>query len=162
MLFLIKKMVALFILLGIFSTSLLCLKVFGRRLNYCLAARIALTVMLLFTAVTHFVYTDGMQLMLPNWIPFKKSVVLISGFIEIAIAVAICIRQLRKIAAWILIVFFIMILPANIWASMMQVDFQKATHLGPGIEYLWFRIPLQLLFIGWTYGCCLSRKLNVL
>ncbi len=155
-------MVALFILLGIFSISLLCLRVFGRYFNYPLAARIALTVMLLFTAMTHFVYTDGMQLMLPNRIPLKKSVVLISGFIEIALAIAIGIPRFRKIAAWSLIAFLIMILPANIWASMMQVDFQKATHLGPGIEYLWFRIPLQLFFIGWTYGCCLSRKSNVL
>lgn len=155
-------MVALFILLGVFSISLLYLKVFGRHFNYPVAARLALTVMLLFTAMTHFVYTSGMQLMVPNWIPFKKTVVLISGFIEIAFAIAICIRQLRKIAAWSLIAFLIMILPANIWASMMQVDFQKATHLGPGIQYLWFRIPLQLFFIGWTYGCCLSKKSSVL
>lgn len=155
-------MVVLFILLGVFSICLISFKILRQDLDCFYAARIALTVMLLFTAVTHFVYTTGMQLMLPNWIPYKKSVVLISGFMEIAFAIAICIRRLRKIAAWSLIGFLILILPANIQATMMQVDLQNATHSGPGMVYLWFRIPLQLFFIGWTYACCLSKKSSVL
>ena len=30
-------------------------------------------------------------------------------------------------------------------------DYQKATVDGNGLNYLWFRIPLQLLFIAWAY-----------
>jgi hypothetical protein len=41
-------------------------------------------------------------------------------------------------------------LSANINAAIHKVDYEKATYEGPGISYLWFRIPLQLLFIAWV------------
>lgn len=154
-------MVVLFILIGIFSITTMFLKLFKQQLNYLFAARVALAFMLLFTAISHFIYTEGMQLMLPNWIPYKKKVILISGFIEIMFAILICLQRLRKIAAWSLIAFLILILPANIQATLRQVDIQNATYFGPGITYLWFRIPLQFFLIGWTYWCCLSKKVSL-
>jgi len=49
-----------------------------------------------------------------------------------------------------LILFFILILPANILAALKKVDYQKGTNDGPGAGYLWFRIPLQIFFIAWV------------
>jgi len=42
-------------------------------------------------------------------------------------------------------------LPANINAARKHTDFQKATNEGNGMIYLWFRIPLQVLFIAWVF-----------
>jgi uncharacterized membrane protein len=50
-----------------------------------------------------------------------------------------------------LIVFFVLLLPANINAAIKHIDYQKGTFEGQGLNYLWFRIPLQILFIVWTY-----------
>ena len=50
-----------------------------------------------------------------------------------------------------LIVFFILILPVNINAALRHIDYEKGTYEGPGTKYLWFRIPLQVLFILWVY-----------
>ncbi|WP_308990525.1 hypothetical protein QLS71_003470 [Mariniflexile litorale] len=38
--------------------------------------------MLLFTALGYFIFTNGMTLMLPNIIPFKKEMVYFTAFIE--------------------------------------------------------------------------------
>ena len=40
------------------------------------------------------------------------------------------------------------ILPANIIGSFKKVELGGMEN-GPG--YLYFRVPLQLLFVGWTY-----------
>lgn len=41
-------------------------------------------------------------------------------------------------------------LPANIIAAKQKINLEKASYDGPGLAYLWFRIPLQVLFIGWV------------
>jgi len=107
--------------------------------------------MLVFTAVAHFAFTKGMAMMLPHFIPYKTEVVYLTGMIEIAAAVGLFIPTFRTITAWLLIAFFVLILPANIYAALKQIDYQKGTFDGNGMTYLWFRIPLQFLFIVWTY-----------
>jgi uncharacterized membrane protein len=56
----------------------------------------------------------------------------------------------RVSAAVFLIFFFVILLPANIYAAMKGVDYQKGSYGGNGLTYLWFRVPLQLLFIAWV------------
>jgi uncharacterized membrane protein len=47
------------------------------------------------------------------------------------------------------------VLPANIYSAVKEVGLG-----GHGAAYLWFRIPLQLLFIGWAahFTGALRRK----
>ncbi len=59
--------------------------------------------------------------------------------------------DMRQLTAWLIILFFIAILPANIQAAIKHVDFQKGTYEGPGAKYLWFRVPLQVFFIAWVW-----------
>ncbi|WP_339709676.1 hypothetical protein [Cyclobacterium amurskyense] len=119
--------------------------------NFSLSARIGFSAMLLFTALGHFLFTEGMAMMIPDFLPFKKELVYFTGLIEIMAAIGLHVPQFRLLTAWLLILFFVLIIPANIKASMEQIDYQNATFEGNGLEYLWFRIPLQILFIGWVY-----------
>jgi len=41
------------------------------------------------------------------------------------------------LAGWLLIAFFILLVPANIYAAVKRVDFQKANFEGAGLKYLW-------------------------
>jgi uncharacterized membrane protein len=107
--------------------------------------------MLIFTAIAHFAFSPGMEMMLPSFIPYKPAVIYFTGVIEFAAAIGILIPGLRVVTAWLLIAFFILILPANIYAAIKNVDYQKAAYDGNGLNYLWFRLPLQLFFIVWTY-----------
>lgn len=141
----------LIILLSVFTLSLLATKIFRSKYEFALSGRIAMSAMLLFTAIGHFAFTKGMAMMLPGFIPYKTEIVYLTGIIEIVAAVGLLIPRFRIITAWLLIVFFFMILPANVYAAMNHVDYQKGTFDGTGPAYLWFRVPLQILFIGWTY-----------
>jgi uncharacterized membrane protein len=141
----------LIVLLVLFTLSLFASKLLQGKYNFALSGRIALSTMLLFTALGHFMFTEGMLLMIPDWIPFKKETVYITAIIEILAALALHIPQLRVLTAWLLILFFIAMLPANINASIKHLNYQTGTYNGKGINYLWFRIPLQFLFIIWVY-----------
>jgi uncharacterized membrane protein len=110
-----------------------------------------MAVMLVFTVVGHFAFTKGMAMMIPDFIPFKKELVYATGVMEILAAIGLLTPNLRVVTGWFLILFFIVLLPANINAAIKQIDYQKATFQGEGLNYLWFRIPLQILFILWTY-----------
>ena len=125
--------------------------------DFALAARIGMSVMLLFTAMAHFKFDQGMAMMLPDFIPYKLSVVHLTGILEIAAAVSILIPGLSVVSGWLLMGFFILILPANIYSAINHVDMQNATYEGNGLTYLWFRIPLQFVYIAWVFFSCVKN-----
>lgn len=141
----------LVVLLTAFVIAVFVIKIINDVYDIALSARIAMAVMLVFTAIGHFAFTKGMIMMVPDFVPFKKEVVYLTGFIEIAAAVGLLIPGLRMVTGWLLILFFLLLLPANIKAAIEQIDYQKGTLGGPGMGYLWFRVPLQILFMVWTY-----------
>ncbi|HRP32336.1 MAG TPA: hypothetical protein PKV73_10610 [Agriterribacter sp.] len=141
----------LIVLLSVFVASILITRIFYGEFDLVLSGRIAMSVMLLFTAVAHFVFTRGMTMMLPEIFPYKTAMIYLTGVVEIAAAAGLLIPGWRVITGWLLIVFFMLLLPANIYAAQKHVDYQKGTYNGSGLTYLWFRIPLQVLFILWTY-----------
>lgn len=141
----------LIVLIAASVIALFTLKIINGVYDFSSAARIGMTAMLLFTAMGHFMFTDGMTKMIPYFIPFKKELVYFTAIVEICGAIGLQITQFRTVTAWLLIVFFLLILPANIKASVEQLNYQKATYDGNGLMYLWFRIPLQVLFIAWVY-----------
>ena len=141
----------LIVLITVFTISLITTKLIRGNLLIALSGRIAMSVMLVFTAVAHFAFTKGMSMMVPDFIPYKTEIIYFTGIIEIAAAIGLLIPNVRIITAWLLIAFFILILPANIYAAMKQIDYQHGTFDGNGLTYLWLRVPLQILFIVWTY-----------
>lgn len=141
----------LIVLLVSFVISLIVLKIINGEMDYALSGRIAMSVMLLFTSIAHFVFTKGMAMMLPPFIPFKTEIVYLTGVIEMIAAIGLLIPRLSEVTGWLLIVFFILLLPANIYAASKQIDYEKASFDGKNLNYLWFRIPLQIVFIAWVY-----------
>jgi len=121
---------------------------FKSLLSASLMGRVALATMLVFTGSSHFLKTPEMVQMLPEFLPYKIQLVYFTGLLEIAFAAGLMSPRYSKWASIGLILFFLAILPANIIGSIKRV------HLGGmenGPSYLYFRIPLQLLFIGWAY-----------
>jgi uncharacterized membrane protein len=117
------------------------------------AARIAMAVMLVFTSIGHFRFAKGMAMMIPDMIPYKTTMVYITGIIEIVAAVTLLLPATREATGIFLVGFFLLLLPANIYAAMHRINYENATADGPGLTYLWFRVPLQALFIIWTLFC---------
>ncbi|SFU72615.1 Uncharacterized membrane protein [Pustulibacterium marinum] len=141
----------LFVLLIATLIAVTVYKLVNGTYNLPLAASIGMSIMLLFTAMGHFMFTKGMAMMIPDFIPYKAALVYVTAFIELCGAIALHISSFQKVTAWLLIFFFIMMLPANIYAALKHVDYQNATYTGNGLNYLWFRIPLQFVYIAWVY-----------
>lgn len=121
--------------------------------------KIALTVMLFFTAAGHFKFKKGMAMMLPLFVPAKSLIIIATGLFEILLAIAIHITVVQVASGWLLVAMFIFFLPANIYAASRHLDYEKGTYDGKGLLYLWFRIPFQLFLIGWTYYSVISSSL---
>ena len=141
----------LIVLLLSFTISLFVIKIINNEYDFKLSARIAMSIMLIFTAIGHFAFTKGMSMMIPQFIPYKETFVYLTGVFEILLAISLLIPRFKYISGWTLIIFLLLMLPANIYASINNVNYQKGTFDGNGLGYLWFRIPLQFLFIAWTY-----------
>jgi uncharacterized membrane protein len=141
----------LIVLLVSFAIALLVTKFSLDHFDVSLSGRIAMAMMLAFTSIGHFAFTKGMEMMIPPFVPYKKAMVYLTGIIEICAAVGLLIAGTRTLTGWLLILFFILLLPANIYAAIKHVDYQKGTFEGTGVNYLWFRVPLQIVFILWVY-----------
>ncbi|TCI92193.1 DoxX family protein [Tenacibaculum sp. M341] len=141
----------LIVLLLSFTISILVFKILKKEYNFALSARIAMSIMLVFTALGHFVFTKGMSMMIPKFVPFKDIFIYLTGIFEILLAIGLLIPKLKVLSGWVLVIFLLLMLPANIYASINNVNYQKGTFDGNGLSYLWFRIPLQFLFIIWIY-----------
>jgi uncharacterized membrane protein len=113
-----------------------------------LIGRIAMAIMLLFTAISHFYKTDEMVQMMPGFLPAKTELVYFTGVLEILAAIGLLFKRTAKWTSVLLILFFLTVLPANIIGAFRRVALGGMEN---GPDYLYFRIPLQLLFIGWTY-----------
>ena len=141
----------LIVLLVTFVIALFVTRIFNEAWNFGFAGNVAMSAMLVFTTIGHFVFPKGMAMMIPGGFPFKTALVYFTGLIEFAAAIGLLIPATRNITSWLLIVFFIAVLPANINAAIHKVDYQKGTFEGSGPNYLWFRIPLQIFFILWVW-----------
>lgn len=139
------------ILITVFTVSLLISRPVTGSWQPIFAGNLAMCCMLCFTALGHFLFPKGMTMMIPPVIPFKSAMVYITGVAEIIMGILLLVPSLREMTGWVMIIFFLLIFPANIYAAIQHVDLEKATYNGPGPAYLWFRGPEQLLFIGWVY-----------
>jgi uncharacterized membrane protein len=140
----------LIVLIGAFALSLPGIWLLENQWNYTLAGNIGMSAMLMFTAAGHFVFSKGMSGMLPESIPFRKLIIGLTGLIEVAAAIGLLVPSLRHLTAVLLVVFFILVLPANVYAAQKRINYQTGAPDGKGPGYLWFRIPLQVLFISWV------------
>jgi uncharacterized membrane protein len=120
----------------------------GGKLSLSFVGRISLAIMLLATGIAHFTDTDAMVEMIPEFMPFKREIVYLTGVLELSAAAGLLISKTAKLTSILLIIFFISILPANIIGSIKQVNLGGMEN---GAVYLFFRIPLQFLFIFWAY-----------
>ncbi len=140
----------------VFSIALLVLKRIHRTYLFALSARVAMAAMLVTAAIAHVVFAEGMSMMLPAVVPYKLELVYLTGVLEAAAAGGLLMPRYKRVTGWLLIVFFVLILPANIYAAMNHVNLETAAFDGDGPSYLWYRIPLQLFFIAWVYFSCIN------
>ena len=141
----------LIVLIAAFVIVVIFMKVITKSTKWQLAGRISMSVMLLFTSIGHFLFPEGMAAMIPGVFCCKNEIILVTGLLEVVFAISLIFVGNKVIIGWVIIAFFVAILPANIYAALEHINYQTGSPDGPGPEYLWFRVPLQLFFILWVY-----------
>ena len=142
-------MIPLIVLCAAFAGAFLVNKfLFGGRLSGSLIGRFAMSCLLLLAGIAHFTSVEPMVQMMPDFIPYKLELVYFTGVCELAAAIGLLWNKTARLTGLVLIVFFVAILPANIDGALRSVDFGGMVD---GPVYLAFRIPMQILFIVWTW-----------
>ncbi len=138
------------LLLVVFGIAVAFYKISSGSWHFIFSGNLAMFFMLCLTAIAHFKFTEGMTMMIPGFIPFKKELVYFTGIAEIVLGLGLLFPQFRYGAGIALVLLFLLMLPANITAAINHINYEKANYDGQGPSYLWFRIPLQLFFIAWV------------
>ena len=107
-----------------------------------------MAVMLIVTGVSHFTNTQTMIDMMPDLMPAKREMIYFTGVCELLAVVGLLWNKTSRLASILLIIFFVLVLPANIVGSLKSVQIGGMEY---GPLYLLFRIPLQIFFIWWVW-----------
>jgi uncharacterized membrane protein len=120
----------------------------GGRLSISFIGRASMAVMLIVTGVSHFTNTQQMVDMMPDFMPAKREMIYFTGVCELLAVVGLVWNKTSRLASILLIIFFVLVLPANIAGSLKSVQFAGMEY---GPWYLLFRVPLQIFFIWWVW-----------
>ena len=108
---------------------------------------LGLSLFFVYFGIDHFINPDFYLSIMPPAFPLHAEAVYISGFFEILGGICVLIPSLRKLAGWGLIALLVSVYPANIYMAINPKAFPEIS-----IGLLYFRLPLQFLFIYWAYS----------
>ncbi|WLR60425.1 DoxX family protein [Guptibacillus hwajinpoensis] len=109
----------------------------------------------IFAGSAHFLQGEGFAAMVPDWVPFKLSLIYLTGIIEIVLAILLLVPSTRKQARLWTVIYLIAVFPANIYAAIAGVP-------APGQDeanqvLLWVRLLFQPLLIWWVFWAAAQK-----
>ena len=118
----------------------------ARRKLWYLIGKLTLGVLLIIAGVGHFVATDLFLNIMPPYLPFHLTLVLVTGMIDIILGILLLVPRYFRLAAWGIIALLIAVFPANIHVYTHQELF----------PFPWFvhllRLLLQGVLIFWAFA----------
>jgi uncharacterized membrane protein len=109
-----------------------------------------MTAFYLAAGIAHLTLTDKFLLIVPDWVPFPREVVLATGLCEIAGSIALASPRLRRLAGIMLALYAVCVFPANIKHAIETI------HLPP-VPDSWLyhgpRLALQPVLVWWALFC---------
>ncbi len=117
-----------------------------------------MSAMLVLTGIAHFVFAKGMVLTLPESISVRRIIIYITVILELLAAIGLHLSDRRRVTGLLLLLFFILLLPANIYAAHRHVYIETANFDGDGTASLVYGVPSPFVFIAWVYFFVLYKK----
>ncbi len=96
--------------------------------------------------VMHFLRPAFFEAIVPPYLPAPHLLVVVSGILEIALALMLLIPRVSRVAAFGLIALLLAVSPANIHMALHPSLFPAFSPIA-----LWIRLPLQLVLIAWAF-----------
>jgi uncharacterized membrane protein len=112
------------------------------------AGAFGLGILFIFTGVGHFIQTEPMAQMLPEFVPARVPLVYLTGLLEFAVAAGFFVPQTRRLAGWVAAAVLVLFFPANIYSAFAHVP-MGGHAWGP--VYLLIRAPLQAAIVAWVW-----------
>lgn len=116
-----------------------------------LAARLLLAAFLLVAGVGHLVDTEEFLGQTPTFLPWREGIVVVSGLVEIALAVGLVALRGERLAqwGWVVAIFFVAVFPGNVWQLVNASDsFGLDTTTGRVV-----RLFFQPVLVAWALWC---------
>jgi len=98
----------------------------------------------------HFIVLDRVVRIVPDVVPYPRAVVIVTGMLEIAGAVALLMPRWRRLAGIMLALYSVCVFPANIKHAVDGIA------LLPFAESWWYHAPrlaLQPVIVWWALFC---------
>ena len=113
-------------------------------------ARWALAAVMTLTGIGHFVFTDELLAQVPSWMPLGTTLVIVTGFIEIALAIALLAwRERRREVGWVLATYLVVVFVGNVTQA---IEGTTLLALDTDVER-WGRLALQPILVAWALWC---------
>jgi uncharacterized membrane protein len=123
----------LIVLIASFTATVLISRLCQNNWNIAFAGNLAMCLMLFLTASGHFLFTKGMRMMIPPFIPLKTFLVYLTGVAEVALGIGLLFHSSRHLSGVALIAFFVLLLPANIYAALKRLGNLLFDYLSPTV-----------------------------
>jgi uncharacterized membrane protein len=137
-------MILLAVLVGVLLVAMLVPRR-GRR-SVRDAARVAMAVAMVFSGVSHFAATTAFVQLLPEFVPARTTIILVTGVVEILLGIGLLPRRRRREVALLLVAYLVAVFPANVYVAVADV---RLDGLGGGNP--WLRLPFQAIYIAWVF-----------
>lgn len=118
------------------------------------SARFLLAVLFCTSGVLHFIFSTQYASVIPPWLPAHATLVIVSGWCELAGALGLLIASTRRLAGWGLLLLCVAVLPANIQMWLDAVAVGKAFWIQ---ALLLIRVPLQVPLMWWIWRVMHAR-----
>ncbi len=105
-----------------------------------------MSVLYLLAGINHFLSTRQYVAIVPDWLPWHRALVYISGILEIIYGLLLLPRSTRRLSALLIISLLIAVFPANV-----QMAFNYHKEKNPRFWLTVARLPLQFVLIYWAY-----------
>ena len=108
-----------------------------------------LSLFYIYVGIKHFIDPYWFVQIMPPYLPYHLELVYLSGFFEVFLGVFLLFNNLRKYAAYGIILLLIAVYPANIYLAFNDIP-QKALNIS-SFAASWIRLPIQFILIGFAF-----------
>jgi len=115
---------------------------------YKIGFQILLALAMIVIGAVHFTDPEPFVKIVPDYLPYHLELVYLSGFFEVLAGFGLLIPRVSRAAAWILVVLFITIFPANIYQAVNNIAVPALPHDPP---LIWLRLPFQAFLVAWAW-----------
>ncbi|MBC7538472.1 MAG: DUF2071 domain-containing protein [Bacteriovorax sp.] len=110
--------------------------------------KILLSFILLFAGIIHLVNPLVFFPIIPSFFSMKLEIIYITGILEIILAIGLLIPRLQHVSAFIITIYFIILIPVHIYISYYGIEILGIENHG----LLWVRTLFQYVLILWAYS----------